>query len=275
LGISGIAPSGNWGVVQAPARVVLYGRPATTITGAFISPTYDWRTIPRNATFSPNIVIAVCIDAAATSNSTLMLNEQGVGILSFVDAAFLDPVSCSPTTTALLDGSSPFQLARRLVRFGTGLLTPRPLMATALSPGGIGGSNSRCCSKVGPTNVPSVALALSNVTTPVKVNSGRFSLTATTTSGTDLVNGTKVTLATSTNNGTPMNIRVADPTASCSSGTPPQGITGTGTNATGTYVFTNLCFTNTGNVFIVGTANVEARSDTPVTKLSNKINVKP
>jgi hypothetical protein len=275
LGFSGIAPAGNWGVVQAPARVVLYGRPATTSTGAFISQTYDWRTIPRNATFSPNIVIAVCIDAAATSNSTLMLNEQGVGILSFVDAAFLDPVSCSPTTTALLDGSSPFQLARRLVRFGTGLLTPRPLMATALSPGGIGGSNSRCCSKVGPTNVPSVALALSNVTTPVKVNSGRFSLTATTTSGTDLVNGTKVTLATSTNNGTPMNIRVADPTASCSSGTPPQGITGTGTNATGTYVFTNLCFTNTGNVFIVGTANVEARSDTPATKLSNKINVKP
>jgi hypothetical protein len=278
LGFSGIAPAGSWGVVPAlnnPARVVFYGRPATTSNGAIISQTYDWRTIPHNATFSPEIVIAICIDAAASSNSTVMLNEQGVGILAFVDAAFLDPASCAPTNTALLDGSRPFQLARRLVRFGTDLLTPRLLMATALSPGGIGGSNSRCCSQVGPTNVPSVALTLSNVTTPVKVNSGRFSLTATTTSGTDLVNGTKVTLLTSTNNGTNTSVRVAAPGANCSSGTPPQGITGTGTNPTGTYVFTNLCFTNTGSVFILGTANIEARSDTPATKLSNKINVKP
>jgi hypothetical protein len=204
-----------------------------------------------------------------------MLNKEGVAILAFVDAGFLDPADCSPTNTALLDLSSPLQLARRLVRFGTGLLTPRPLQATVLSPGGLGGTNSRGGTKYGPTNVPSVALALSNVTTPVKVNSGRFSLTATTTAGTDPVNGTKVTLLTSTNNGTNTRIRVAAPGANCSSGTSPQGITGTGTNAAGTYLFTNLCFTNTGSVFILGTANVEARSDTPVTKLSNKINVKP
>jgi hypothetical protein len=51
----------------------------------------------------------------------------------------------------------------------------------------------------------------------------------------------------------------------------PEGITGTGTNSAGTYLFTNLCFTNTGNVYIVGTANVEGRDDTPVTAKSNKI----
>ena len=205
-----------------------------------------------------------------------MVNEQGVAVLAFEDAYFLNPGAgvCSPDL-ALLGGTSAFQLAGRLLRFGTGLVMPSPLQAAVLSPGGIGGSSSKCCSKVGPKTVLSVTLGLSNVTTPVTVNSGRFSLTATTTSGIDPVNGTKVTLLTSTNNGTNTSIRVAAPGALCSSGTQPLGITGTGTNAAGTYVFTNLCFTNTGNVFIVGTANVEQRSDTPVTKLSNKINVKP
>jgi hypothetical protein len=274
LGFSGIAPVGDWGVTNDPSRVVFYGRPATTPTNDVIPDTYDWRTIPHNATFNPEIVIAVCKESAG---NTLMLNEQGVAILSFVDATFLDPASCAPSNTALLDGSSPFQLAGRLLRFGTGLLTPSPLMAAVLSPGGTGGLSGKCCSKVGTKDVPSVALALSNVTTPVKVNSGRFSLTATTTSGTDPVNGVKVTLATTTNNGTPTSIRVVDPGVSCSSGSPlaPEGTTGTGTNPAGTYTFNNLCFTNTGTVYIVGTADVKDRLDIVVSVKTNKINVKP
>jgi hypothetical protein len=259
-----------------PARVVFYGRPATTTSSTgvttFDSQTYDWRTIPHDATFNPNIVIGICIDADA--NQTTMLNEQTVAVLSFVDAGFLNPSSCAPTTTALLDGGSPFQLAGRLARFGAGLFTPRPLMAAALSPGGVGGSSSKCCSKVGPKSVPSVALTLSSVNSVIRLND-RFSLTATTMSGNDPVNGTKVTLSTMTNNGTGTGIRVAPSGTPCASGAIPQGITGTGTNPAGTYTFTDLCFTSTGNIFIVGTADVEGRNDTPATATSNKINVKP
>ena len=275
VGFSAVAPEGSWGVVapnvNTPARVVFYGRPATT-GSSFDAQTYDWRTIPHNASFNPDIIIAVCVDA---TGNTLMLNEQGVAILAFVDAAFLDPASCSPTTTALLGENRPFQLARRLIRIGTGLFTPAPLMAAAVSPGGVGGRSSKCCSKVGTQNVETVSLTLSSVKTPIKVNTERFSFTATTKSGSDPVNGTKISLETSTNNGTPTTIRVAPLGQPCSSGIPPVGITGTGGNEAGTYVFTNLCFTNTGSVFIKATADVEQRSDTPVTKNSNKINVKP
>ena len=103
LGFSGIAPVGNWGVVvpnsnpvtaASPPRVVFYGRPATT--GSSVdADTYDWRTIPHNATFNPDIIIAVCEDA---TNNTLMLNEVGVAVLSFQDATFLAPPAAHPVT---------------------------------------------------------------------------------------------------------------------------------------------------------------------------------
>jgi hypothetical protein len=264
----------SWGsiVVNTPARVVFYGFPATPADPK----TYDWRTIPHDASFDPNIIIGVCLDADATENNAAMVNEVNEVILAFEDAYFLTPATagtCSQTL-AQLDGNGPFHLAGRLVRSATGLLTPKPLMAAVLSPGGVGGRSSKCCSKIGLKNVSSVSLALTPVKTPIKVNTDRFSLTATATSGTDLVNGTKITLSTSTNNGTPTTIRFA-PGIPCASGVPPVGITGTGTNTAGKYKFDDLCFTNTGTVFITATANVEDRADTPVTKNSNKINVKP
>jgi hypothetical protein len=276
FGFSAVGPAGSWGVVapnvNTPSRVVFYGRPATTGTN-FDPLTYDWRTIPHNASFDPDIIIAVCVEA---EGNTLMLNEQSVAILSFVDAAFLDPASnCSPTTTALLDGNRSFQLARRLIRVGTGLFTPAPLMAAALSPGGVGGRSSKCCSKVGTKDVPSVSATLSNVKSRIQVNTERFSVLATAKSGADFVNGTKFTLSTTVNSGTPTSIRVAPPGTPCNLGVLPVGITGSGTNSVGTYLFTNLCFTNTGNVYIIGTANIEDRNDTPVTAKSNKINVIP
>jgi hypothetical protein len=271
FGFSGIAPlSPGWGVTGTPARVVFYGRPATT--GTSVDPlTYDWRTIPHNASFNPEIIVAVCVDAQATGNTTLMLNEQGVAVLSFVDAGFLPPPACSSSNTALLGGNRPFQLARGLIGLGSRLFTPTPLMAAVLNPGGVGGTSKRCCSKVGVKPVPSVSATLSNVKNRIQANIERFSLLVTAKAGTDFVNGTKFTLSTTVNSGTNTSVRVALPGTPCSQGAVPEGITGTGTNSAGTYLFTNLCFTNTGNVYIVGTANVEGRDDTPVTAKSNKI----
>jgi hypothetical protein len=70
-------------------------------------------------------------------------------------------------------------------------------------------------------------------------------------------------------------VRTAPSTGSCSAGQPPVGITGEDGNAAGTYVFNNLCFTNTGSQFVKVIADVEGRKDTPVNVLSNKVNVKP
>jgi hypothetical protein len=123
--------------------------------------------------------------------------------------------------------------------------------------------------------VDSVSATLSNVKSRIKVNTDTFSIKATAKSGNDFVNGTKVTLSTTVNSGTNTFIRVKPSTGPCSSGAVPEGITGSGTNLPGTYVFNNLCFTNTGNVYVLGTFNVEGRSDTPVTAKSNKINVIP
>jgi hypothetical protein len=89
------------------------------------------------------------------------------------------------------------------------------------------------------------------------------------------VNGTQVTLATTVNSGTNTFIRVKPSTGPCSSGTVPVGITGSGTNLAGTYVFSNLCFTNTGNVYVIGSFDVVGVNDALVTAKSNKINVIP
>ncbi len=287
-GFSGIAPSTTWQDVldpnNSPARVVFYGRPATTASGAVIPQTYDWRTIPRNAAFDPSIIIGLCIDADV--QTTAMVNEVGVAVLSFTAAGFLGDPSLPPSPDPSLGGCStsltlsallhnPFLLAGRLVRFGTDLLAPAQLRAATLSPGtSIGGSGSRCCSQVGPKNVPSVTLTITDVT-PSRIHVGqRFSLTATVKSGTDLVNGTRVSLSTIVNSGVTTIKQSAS--GSCSSGITPEGITGTGSNSAGTFLWdNNLCFTSTGNVYIVATADVVGRLDSPVTVRSNKINVIP
>jgi hypothetical protein len=250
-----------------PQRVVLYGSPATPADGQ----TYDWRSIPHNASFSPNIIIGFCVDPS--THPTSMVLEKDVAVLAFAGAYFLTPGSCSYDLAAL-DATNPFQLAHRLVRFGTGLLAPRPLMAAVLLTGS-GGTKSKCCSKLGPKDVPSVSATLSNVKSRIKVNTDTFSITATAKSGSDFVNGTKVTLSTTVNSGTNTFIRVKPSTGSCSLGAVPEGITGSGTNSPGTYVFKNLCFTNTGNVYVIGSFDVVGVNDTPVTAKSNKINVIP
>jgi len=277
---TGIAPptgSTQWGsvVTSTPARVIFYGRPATPADPA--NQTYDWRSIPHNASFNPGILMGFCVDEA--THPTTMVLELGVAVLAFADAYFLNPAAagtCSPDLS-LLDGTNPFQLAHRLLRFGTGLLTPRPLMAAILSPGGVGTRKTNCCSKVKPTDVPSTSAAtLSNVSpNRIKVNTGRFSITATALSGTDPVNGTKVTLSTGVNNGINSFIKTAPVGTPCSQGVPPEGITGTGTNLPGQYVFNNLCFTNTGNIYVFGTFDIQGRNDAPVTVKSNKLNVIP
>lgn len=164
---SGVAPSsGTWADVLVnrvghPDRVLFYGRPGSTST------TYDWKTVPRDAEFN-SLVVAVCVDA--DDETTSLLNEENVGLLPFVDALFLNPATCSPTSTALVDPSAPLMLAQGLIRLGTSLVAPRTLWATAFSPGGLGGSTGGARSEFGPSEIDHVTLEFQQQPTSTKVN---------------------------------------------------------------------------------------------------------
>ena len=94
--------------------MVFYGSPATPADGQ----TYDWRSIPHNANFNPNIIIGFCVDPG--THPTSMVLEKDVGVLGFAEAYFLTPGTCTADLAAL-DARNPFQLAHRLLRSGMGL----------------------------------------------------------------------------------------------------------------------------------------------------------
>jgi hypothetical protein len=110
---SGIAPSGanTWpGILSgnpAPARVLVYGMPGSQLQ------TYDWRVVPRSAVFSPPAIGGVCSDALG--RTTARVPAEHVGLLPFVDAAFLNPATCSPFAAQ----SWSMQVASRLARWGS------------------------------------------------------------------------------------------------------------------------------------------------------------
>jgi hypothetical protein len=272
LGFSGIAPDGNWGVTGNPSRVVFYGRPATTTSPSgvtsFDAQTYDWRTIPHNATFNPDIIIAVCVNS---TGNTLMLNEQGVAVLAFEDAGFLAPPGCSTTTTALLDKNSPFELARGLIGFGSRLFTPAPLMAAVLNPGGVGGRSSKCCSKVGTQDVPSAPLTFVPDPPFTNVQAGKyFAVQVRATSGGSGVNGDCITLGAVNNNGTNTALLGAN---NCGASGPSSRTT----TVNGVAGIAQFCVQDpkTGTITLVATGNIDDRNDQPSTAESKKLNVKP
>ena len=162
---SGVAPSGlnTWlGVLSGnppPGRLLVYGMPGSQ------PQTYDWRVVPRSAVFSPPVVVGLCIDADISTTS--LLHEEHVGLLPFVDAAFLNPATCSPFAMQ----SWSMQVASRLARWGIDFLGPRPLSASGLmNPGGLGGSTGGIGSEFGPLVVNTVTLTFVVQPSDVTVN---------------------------------------------------------------------------------------------------------
>lgn len=261
---SGISVSaGTWANTLAgntPARVLFYGHPGST------SSTFDWKTLPRNATFAPEIVVAVCLDA--TTNTTALLNDEHQGLLPFVDAAFLDPATCSPTSfeSAMLL-REPMSLAKRLLQQGTGLLSPEPLMAAAFSPGGVGGRTSGIGTEYGPDDVTSVALAMGAQPTNTKVNQticGQgpgpcppVTVIATASleeGGTDAIPNTAISVVAVTNNGATVVL---------------SGTTTRSTDGDGIARFDNLTLNKTGSYRLVFAGSVTDRESIPVTGVTS------
>jgi hypothetical protein len=277
--ISGIAPpppqpnpltTAWWGGSLDGQRVLFYGE-----RGA--SPgTYHWSVVPRAASFDPALVVTTCVDDALVTGgvdpNSVMLTESGVGVLAFVEASY---IGCGGTP-AVTASAGRFDLLRHLASLGRKLLAPEPAAAAAVMPGLVGGSAKGVKSLFDIMPVPSVLVGLVTDPSPIGtlvVNSGRFGLTVTTTSGGTLVNGVLVTLALEANNGVTNSVRIPASNGTCTGGVP-SAVTGSGNFATGTVTFPSLCITKTGNVKVVVNAQAVGRSGSGSAKTA-KIKVIP
>jgi hypothetical protein len=256
---SGMAPSGlnTWpGVLSGnppPARLLVYGMPGSQ------PQTYEWRVVPRSAVFSLPVVVGLCIDANVSTTS--LVNEEHVGLLPFVDAAFLNPATCSPFATQ----SWSMQVASRLARWGIDVLGPRTLAASGLlNPGGLGGSTGGIGSEFGPQVVNTVTLTFvvqpsdvavnQTITPPVVVQATAFGTSTP-------VPNVIISLAAVDNNGVPAVLQ----------GT----LTGT-TDSTGTVTFSDLSETKTGGYRLTASGSVIGRPGIAVPAVSSeRFNVRP
>lgn len=230
---SGVRPldGGPWTTLlagnPAPSRVLFYGRPGSTSTS------YDWKVVPRSATFAgQGAMVAVCIDAS--SNSTSLLHEENVGLLPFYDAPWLDPASCSPIAAVAKPGFLR-QLASRIGSF----FVPAPLYG---NPGGLAGSTSGIHSEFGPQVVDSATVTF--IVQPSGVQAGAImtppvQVLVTAAGSSSPLSQTSITLTAINNNGTPAVL----------SGTLTQT-----TDANGIATFPDLSESKTGGYVLVTTA---------------------
>jgi hypothetical protein len=240
---------------NSPVRLLVYGEPVGPPNA--LPNTYEWRVVPRNTSFSPPAIVAVCLDAG--TNGTSLIHENDA-LLPFADAPFL------PTCSGLATQSWSSQLASRVARWGIGLFGPKPLSATTyLNPGGLAGSTGSIHSLFGPQEVNTVTLAI--ITQPhdtvVNTDFGPVVVTVTT-----MVEGTPkpvpnvvVTLTAVNNNGTPAIL---------------QGQVTDTTDATGLLTFDPLKETKTGAYTIVVSGVVIGRDAIAVpTVTSVRFNIRP
>ena len=255
--------SGN----AAPQRILAYGRAGSNTS------TYDWKVLPRGTTFSPGVVVGVCADAGAFATS--MLDEQHVGLLSFVLVSTdVLPATCSPTV-ALSRPSPALEFARRV-----GDLFAVP--AAWAYAGGIGGSTGSINSEFsalgltgGNVDVAFTVQPPATVTVCSTPPCGTgFSVSLQTTSGTTAgtlsVGGTTVHLRSFDNNG--QKTQLVQCVGSVCTDDP---VATTGNNGIAT--FTGLFVTKNGAVRLMVTdGTVNGRGAISVgTATSTKINVKP
>jgi hypothetical protein len=191
------------------------------------------------------------------------VNDDNVGLLPFVDAPFLVPSTCSPST-ALFDADSPAMFAQRLLRMGAGLFGPRALWAAALNPGGLGGTKSGIRTQFGPKVVANVTLTFTQQPTSTKVNtviSPAVKIRATDAGGATVPN-VSITLGSINNNGANVVL---------------NGTTTQTTDANGVATYNNLSENKAGgSSLIVINATVGGRPAITVTKpKSAKFNIAP
>jgi hypothetical protein len=274
-------------------QVLFFGNPVTD--------GYDWKVLPRDATFSPYARVALCQGVNGGDqeyDDADMVHQFGVGVLGFVDA---DGLCGTQPPFVALQGRGAFERLARLGRSLTALLTPEPLqasMAVALTRGG--SASGAKGDEFTFENVPVVDLEVSvsglGAKNTLKANTGRFSVTVVVTTPApdeEPAGGIVVGLDVTNNNGTPTNIfQVVDPShTGCGPNSPneepfvlpPLDTTLATIDVDGTTAVTKaewtetLCVTNTGaitlNAFSYAAGNPSA--GVGAASAGKKINVKP
>lgn len=252
---SGIAPQSGtmWATTltgnAAPKRVVFYGRPGST------AQTYDWKVLPRNTSFSPRVVVGLCIDN--TIETTGLLHEEHVGLLPFTGAYFLDPEFCSSVASRNALSAFTHQVAQ--------LFLPRSLSAAGLTRG-IGGSSGGIGSEFGAKKVPNVSLEFT-IPPPSTVTVGQaftVQVRARDPVTNAIVPATELSIIAVNNNGVRKSLLGASPQ--------------TTDNVTGIATFSNLRFdaNSTGGFRLIVGGGVLGRPAIKVGEVTSiKINVKP
>ncbi len=283
---SGVGPAGGFtwpGILAGNAipRVLLYGRPSTAQPGVDPNTFYNWRAVARNTTFSPSVIVGVCIDpntnAFGDQKAVVRKQDQvGAGFLPFADAAFLIPGgggNCSGPLS--LTQGFLGDLAQGIFNLGTSFLGPKPLSASRMmNPGGLAGATGGIHTDYGPDEVDSVFLSF--VTQPhdakvCSVPAGSGCSGNQTISPVKVlalwkgvpVGGVRITVVPVNNNGTPAEMR---------------GDSTLVTGEDGTVTYTNLGLTKPGGYALLTNAElVEQRSSQIVIPhvTSTKFNVRP
>lgn len=280
---SGVAPSsGSWSSTlagNAVARVLLYGRPSVAQPGVDPNTFYNWRAVARNTTFSPPVIVGVCIDANtnAFGGQKAVVRKQdqaGVAFLPFADAAFLIPGTTCTGPVSLRQGLMG-TLAQGIFTLGSSFLGPKPLSASRMmNPGGLAGATGGIHTDYGPDEVDSVFLSFTQQPHDAKVCtvpagsgcSGNQTISPVTVLAKwhgFPVGGVQITVVPVNNNGTPAEMR---------------GDSTLVTGEDGTVTYTNLGLTKTGGYALLTNAElVEQRSTAIVIPhvTSTKFNIRP
>lgn len=281
---SGVAPSDtfSWQTVlagNALPRVLFYGRPSTAQPGVDSNTFYNWRVVARNTTFSPPVIVGVCIDpntnAFGDQKAVVRKQDQaGVSFLPFADAAFLIPGTTCTGPVSLQQGFMG-TLAQGIYTLGTSFLGPKPLSATRMmNPGGLAGATGGIHTDYGPDEVDSVFLSFTvqpHDARVCNVPAGSGCSGNQTISPVSViakwhgfpVGGVRITVVPVNNNGTPAEMR---------------GDSTLVTGEDGTVTYTDLGLTKTGGYALLTNAElVEQRSSLIVIPhvTSTKFNIRP
>ena len=285
-GYSAVAPPSGllWSTILSgnplPNRVLLYGRPSIAQVGVDPNTFYNWRVVARNTTFTPAVLVGVCVDPNTNTygNDKAVVRRQdnvGISFLPFADAYYMVPGNnCSEHQVVSI--MSPLgQMAAGFVRLGSALFGARPLQANGLlNPGGLAGSTGGIHTDYGPDFVDSVFLSFVQQPHDAKVCkvavgsgcSGNQTFTPVKVLATWRgfpVGGVRITVLPVDNNGTPAEMR---------------GDSTLVTGEDGTVTYTNLGLTKTGGYALLTNAElVEQRSaDIVIPHVTSiKFNIRP